>query len=61
MIFAITNQGKAQFMIYSENMNADKFIEFMQQIIKSSSPKVYLILDTISAHRSKILGRRKQR
>ena len=55
MVSAITNQGKVQFMIYSENMNADKLIEFMQQLIKSSSRKVYLILDNLRVHHSKII------
>ena len=40
MISAITNQGKVQFLLYSDTMNADKFIEFMGQLIKSSSQKV---------------------
>jgi hypothetical protein len=55
MVSAITNQGKVQFMIYSENMNSDKLIEFMQQLIKSSSRKVYLILDNLRVHHSKII------
>jgi transposase len=55
MVSAITNQGKVQFMIYSENMNAERFIEFMQQLIKSSSRKVYLILDNLRVHHSKIV------
>ncbi len=53
MVSAITNQGKVQFMVYSENMDAGKFIEFMQQLIKSSSRKVYLILDNLRVHHSK--------
>ncbi|MCO5247583.1 MAG: IS630 family transposase [Chitinophagales bacterium] len=55
MVSAITNQGKVQFMIYSDTMNADRFIEFMQQLIKSSSRKVYLILDNLRVHHSKIV------
>ena len=55
MVSAVTNQGKVQFMIYSENMNTDKLIEFMQQLIKSSSRKVYLILDNLRVHHSKII------
>lgn len=31
MISTVTNQGKVQFMIYSDNMNSDKFIEFLNQ------------------------------
>lgn len=55
MVSAITNQGKVQFMIYSDNMNADKFIEFMQQLIKSSTRKVYFIVDNLRVHHSKIV------
>lgn len=55
MVSAITNQGKVQFMIYSDNMNADKFIDFMQQLIKSSTRKVYFIVDNLRVHHSKIV------
>lgn len=55
MVSAITNQGKVQFMLYSDTMNADKCIEFMQQLIKSTSSKVYLILDNLRVHHSKVV------
>ena len=55
MISAVTNQGKVCFLIYSENMNADKLIEFMEQLLKFSSKKVYLILDNLRVHHSKIV------
>lgn len=55
MVSAITNQGKVQFMIYADTMNADRFIEFMQQLIKSSTRKVFLILDNLRVHHSKIV------
>lgn len=55
MVSAITNQGKVHFMIYSDTMNADRCIEFMQQLIKSSSRKVYLILDNLRVHHSKVV------
>jgi transposase len=55
MISTVTNQGKVQFMIYSENMHADKFIEFLQQLIRSSNKKIFLILDNLSVHHSKIV------
>jgi transposase len=53
MISAITNQGKVQFLLYSDTMNSDKFIEFMQQLIKSTSQKVYFIVDNLRVHHSK--------
>jgi len=42
-------------MIYSDNMNADRFIGFMQQIIQSSQRKVYFIVDNLKVHQSKIV------
>jgi diphthamide synthase subunit DPH2 len=53
MISAITNQGKVYFMLYSEKMNGTKFIEFMQQLIKVSTKKIYFIVDNLSVHHCK--------
>ncbi len=50
----VTNQGKVQFMIYSEAVNADKFIEFLKQLIKSSTRKIYLIPYNLKVHHSKV-------
>ena len=55
MISAITNQGKGCFLIYSENMNTTKLIEFMEQLIKFSSKKVFLILDNLRVHHCKLV------
>jgi transposase len=55
MISTVTNQGKVQFMIYSENMNADKLIEFLKQLIKSSDRKIFLILDNLRVHHCHIV------
>ena len=55
MISTVTNQGKVQFMLYSENMNADKLIEFLKQLIKSSSKKIFLILDNLKVHHCHIV------
>jgi len=55
MISTVTNQGKVQFMIYSDTMNADKLIEFMKQLIKGSERKIYLILDNLRVHHSKVV------
>ena len=53
MISTVTNQGKVQFMIYSGSMNSDRFIEFMEQLIKNSPIKIFLILDNLRVHHSK--------
>lgn len=55
MISTVNNQGKVQFMIYSENMNSDKFIEFLKQLIKNSDQKIFLILDNLRVHHSHIV------
>ncbi len=54
MISSVTNQGKVQFMVYSDNMNAERLITFMEQLIKSSSRKIFLILDNLRVHHSKV-------
>ena len=55
MISTVTNQGLIQFMIYKENMNADVFIRFLEQLIKSQDNKTYLILDNLRVHHSKVV------
>jgi transposase len=55
MISTVNNQGKVQFMVYSENMNSDKFIEFLKQLIKDNAQKIFLILDNLRVHHSHIV------
>lgn len=55
MISTITNQGQVQFMIYSGSMNSDRLIEFMNQLIKNKHQKIFLILDNLRVHHSKLV------
>lgn len=55
MISTVTNQGAVEFMIYSGSMNADRLIEFMEQLIKGKKKKIYLILDNLRVHHGKIV------
>ena len=55
MISTVTNQGKVEFMIYEGTMNADRFITFLNQLIKGKEQKIYLILDNLRVHHSKIV------
>ncbi len=48
MISTVTNQGQVRFMIYTGSMNADRLITFMEQLLKSSETKIYLILDNLN-------------
>jgi transposase len=42
-------------MIYSENMNSDRLIQFLTQLIKNSPKKIFLILDNLKVHHSNIV------
>jgi len=53
MISAITNTGKTMFSIYDEAINVDRFIDFLQKVIKSSDKKVYMIVDNLRVHHAK--------
>ena len=55
MISTVTNQGKVEFMIYSGSMNADRLIKFLEQLIKAKEQKLYLILDNLRVHHSKLV------
>lgn len=55
MISAITNQGKVRFMVYKDAMHADLFIKFMGRLLKDAGRKVYLILDNLRTHHSKLV------
>lgn len=55
MISSITNQGKVRFMMYRENMTAQVLIKFMSRLIKDADRKVFLILDNLRVHHSKLV------
>lgn len=55
MISTVTNRGKVEFMIYTSTMNSQMFIKFMEQLIKNKEMKVFLILDNLRVHHSKIV------
>ena len=55
MVSTVTNQGKVRFMTYEGTMNAQRFIVFLKRLIKGSTRKIYLILDNLKVHHSKIV------
>ena len=55
MISTVTNQGRVQFMIYTGTMNADRLVEFLEQLVKNKEQKIFLILDNLRVHHSKIV------
>jgi len=55
MISTVTNQGKVRFMIYSGTMNSQQLIKFLKRLTKGSKNKIYLILDNLRVHHSKLV------
>ncbi len=55
LVSSITNQGEMSFMAYEKTMNSQKFIEFLESLIKSSKKKVFVISDNLKVHHSKIV------
>ena len=53
MLSAISNRGKLRFVLYRDNMNADKLIDFMRRLVHDSKRKVYLVLDNLRVHHAK--------
>ncbi len=53
MLSAISKRGKLRFMLYKENMNSSKLIDFMSRLIRDVKKKVFLILDNLRVHHSK--------
>lgn len=57
MISAITNKGKVHWMIVDGTVNIDRFLEFLKSLIKYSRHKIFLILDNLKVHHSKIISK----
>lgn len=55
MIATVTNQGKTRWMIIEEAFDADKLIEFLAALIQDAGKKVFLILDNLRVHHSKVV------
>jgi transposase len=56
MISAISNRGHLQFMILDGRFNGEVFKTFLQQMIKYSRKKIYLVIDGHPAHKTKMLN-----
>ncbi|SFF22122.1 Transposase [Nitrosomonas sp. Nm166] len=55
MIATVTSQGKTRWMIIDEAFNTEKLIEFLQALIKDADKKIFLILDNLRVHHSKLV------
>jgi transposase len=51
-ISTITNAGKVRFMTYTETMTAALFLVFLGRLLRSTTGKVFLIIDRLRAHKT---------
>lgn len=49
-VSAISNAGEVRFMTYGGTMNAALFIVFLGRLLRSTTGKIYLIVDRLRAH-----------
>jgi transposase len=52
LLSALTNRGLLRFMLYGERLTATVFIIFLQQLLRTTEHKVFLIVDNLRVHRS---------
>jgi transposase len=55
MVSAITNKGRVHWMIIDGTVDNLKFIDFLKGLIKYSRVKIFLILDNLRVHHSKLV------
>lgn len=55
LISTVTNQGKVRFMVYRDTMTAQTMIRFMRRLLKDVGRKVFLIVDNLRVHHSKLV------
>ena len=53
---AISNAGKVHFMTYLGTMNAALFRVFLDRLLRSTTGKVFLIVDRLRAHRTRAVA-----
>lgn len=55
MVSAISNQGLLRFRVQDQPLNQHSFIEFLECMIKDEKRKIFLIVDNLRAHKSKLV------
>jgi transposase len=55
MISAISNEGAVRFMTFSGGMNEELFLEFLRRLVRPAAGKIFLIVDNLRAHDSKMV------
>lgn len=55
LISSMSNGGTSEFMLYKGGLDSETFIDFLQRQIKDSTKKIFLIVDNLRVHKSKMV------
>ena len=55
MISSVSNQGTMRWMIIDGRFDSARMIEFLEGLIKDANKKVFLVLDNLRVHHSKVV------
>jgi transposase len=55
VISTVTNQGKMRWRVLDGGMNGARLVDFMQRLVRDVDKKVFLILDNLPAHHTKVV------
>lgn len=51
LVSAVGNDGKVHFMTYKGSMDGDRFTTFLGRLLRSTTGKIFLIVDRLQVHR----------
>ena len=54
VISTVTNKGQMRWMVFRGALNASILIGFLRRLIKGAARKIFLILDDLRVHKSKL-------
>lgn len=55
LITAVTNKGELRWMVVDGAVNAPTFLRFLERLIREARRKVFLIVDRLKAHRTRLV------
>ena len=55
MISSVSSQGLSEFMLYKGGLNSELFLTFLKKQVKDSEKKIFMIVDNLSVHKSKVV------
>jgi hypothetical protein len=54
LITEVINKGKLRWMVVDGAVNAPAFLRFLERLIRDARGKVFLIVDRLKAHRTRL-------